>query len=190
MKYKVGDKVRIKSKEWFEEMKKESFCVVIKGLSVLEEMAKFCGKEAIITYCCNEDRTYKIDIDNYHWYNDDMFDDSYNPEKSILTEGMIKDIADVIKKHNLGVCVSENEGKLIIEPLQEEDDLPIDTPCMCSNNTKYWSLRYYCVNGKFFAYGLKSNNCKNRLEDWLFAIEYNKFDPNNIQESLKYNIVK
>lgn len=33
---------------------------------------------------------------------------------------MIKDIAEVIKKHNLGICVSENDGKLIIEPLKKE----------------------------------------------------------------------
>lgn len=192
MKYKVGDKVRVKSKEWFEEMKKESSLVIINGLSFLEEMAKFCGKEAIITYCCNEDGTYRLDIDNLYWFNDGMLEDSYNPEKSIISEGMIKDIAEVIKKHNLGVCVSENEGKLIIGPLkvEEEDDLPIDTPVMVCDILDDWRFRYYAGNKECFVYCNKStygDDCKNR---WKYIIPFERFNPTNIEESLKYNIVK
>lgn len=110
----------------------------------------------------------------------------------MISEDLIKDIAEVIKQHNLGVSVSENEGKLIIEPLKKENDLPIDTIVVCSDKgygIDNFHLRYYAGRYKTFNDGFNSKSPQKGIVGWRFIIEYSKFDPNNIEESLKYNIV-
>lgn len=87
-----------------------------------------CGKVYQIT-CTDTDGTY---FANGHWLLEDFIEVLVSDEKPLISTELIKDIAEVIKTHNLGVSISENEGKLIIEPLKVEEDLPIDTPCMCS----------------------------------------------------------
>lgn len=191
MKYKVGDKVRIKSKEWYD-ANKGSDGAVSPSTNFLKSMVIFCGKEAVVTDIFDNCYSLNIDDGDYSW-DDEMLEDSLSdtPEKSILSDEMIKDIAEVVKKHNLGVSISENEGKLIIEPLkvEEEDDLPIDTPCMVSLDAKNWALGYYYKNGRVYLGGFTS---KNGLvhKPYDYIITFDKFNPNNIEESLKYNIVK
>ena len=85
MKYKVGDKVRVKSLEWFNANKivdsyghwsvevnendgnKESF---------VEEMTGYCGKEATIAAIVNDSYSYRIDIGGPTGWNwtDSMFE--------------------------------------------------------------------------------------------------------------------
>lgn len=140
---------------------------------------------------CKTDEYY-IDIDGRTWkWVDWMFEGLVNEEKPMINEEIIKDIAEVIKKHNLGVSVSEKDGKIIVEPLRVEEDLPIDTPCMVSDDAKAWSLRYYCGRNECFPEGLKSYNYKYKDGDeWLYIVEFSKFSPNDIEGSLKHNIVK
>lgn len=192
MKHKVGDKVRIKSKEWWDAQPKDEYGSVECGKDTFTDyMTCMCGKiveiKDILDTSCD---LYSI---KEHWANwtDEMFDDLYNPEKSILSEEMIKDIAEVVKKHNLGVCVSENDGKLIIEPLkaEKEEDLPIDTPVMVADSIDNWIFRYYEGNGKCFLLSYKSKD-ERGSDFWKYIIPFDKFNPNNIEESLKYNIVK
>lgn len=184
MKYKVGDKVRIKSRYKLS----LDTCIVSQKLWYANLIA------TIVTADCGvdgNDECYKIDLDKKEWWWFDCdFEDLYNPEKSILSEEMIKDIAEVVKKHNLGVSISENEGKLIIEPLKvEEEDLPVDTPCMISNDGKIWGLQFYAGLGSCFCDGKKSSNYDCQVT-YSIIIPFDKFNPNNIKESLKYNIVK
>lgn len=185
MKYKVGDKVRIKSRYKLSLDK----CIVSQKLGYANLIA------TIVTADCGvdgNDECYKIDLDKKEWWWFDCeFDDSYNPEKSILSEEVIKDIAKVVKKHNLGVSISENDGKLIIEPLkvEEEEDLPIDTPVMVSDDMVNWRFCYYSNFGMCFCGVKKSKNYEGRVS-YKIIVPFDKFNPNNIEESLKYNIVK
>lgn len=195
MKYNVGNKVRIKSVEWYDENKDKDGVVNLGGdiFSFVATMAEYLGKEATITTIV-DDGVYLIDLDggNAYWV-DEMFEGLVSVEKQIISTELIKDIAEVIKTHNLGVSVSENEGKLIIEPfkVEEEEDLPIDTPCMVSDDANDWSLRYYCGNNQCFSDGLKSYKSEYKDGDeWLYIIEFSKFNPLDIEQSLKYNIVK
>lgn len=192
MKYKVGDKVRVKSKEWWDAQPKNASGSVECGADTFNDfMTSMCGKVVEITDVLED--TYFIKEYGLNW-TDEMFDDSfsYNPEKSILSEEMIKDIDEVVKKHNLGVCVSENDGKLIIEPLkvEKEEELEKGTYVMVTNdiNNEFWTLRQYLCDGYCDTYRTESFNIPQMK--FKYIIEFSKFNPNNIEESLKYNIVK
>lgn len=73
MRYKIGDKVRIKSLGWYKDNKNE-FGLVNTLCTFTIGMQQYCGDTAIIKKC-NKDR-YRIDVDNgcYEW-DDDMFED-------------------------------------------------------------------------------------------------------------------
>lgn len=187
MKHKVGGKVRIKSKEWWNAQPKNGSGSVRCGAHTFNKsMACMCGKVVEISDV-NEDSYFIVEY-GFNW-TDEMFDDSYNPEKSIISEEMIKDIADVVKKHNLGVCISENDGKLIIEPLKIEEDLPIDTPVMVADKIDDWRFRYYAGGNRCFIFALKSHETSDKNK-WNYIIPFDKFNGDNPEESLKYNIVK
>lgn len=98
---------------------------------------------------------YILDIDNNKWWwTDEMFED----DEPQVSDQLIKDIAEVIKSHNLGVSVSENEGKLIIEPMTAKDGLAVDTPCMVKGRLdKVFQLRYYAGNGRVVSCGQRSS---------------------------------
>lgn len=77
MKYKVGDRVKIKSLEWYNSLKKDS-----DGDVYLEEchnymvsgMADILGKTAIIEDTSS--KFYNINLDNGKWlWNDEMFEE-------------------------------------------------------------------------------------------------------------------
>lgn len=192
MKYKVGDKVRIRPKEWFDDnMNKNE--ATYNSRCIWDERIRYCGRIGAITRASEAYNLFKLDLDGgYYDWSKDMFDDSYNPEKSILSEEVIKDIANVIKSHNLGVTVSENDGKLVIEPLnvEEEEDLKKGTHVMVTNdiNNEAWTLRQYLSNGYCDAFRTDSFHLPPMK--FRFIIAFEKFNPNDIEESLKYNIVK
>lgn len=197
MKYKVGDKVRIKSEKWYNSNKNDFGSVELTVDNFVYGMAKYCGMEAKIVGFIGNGNEYLIDIDDRYWYwTDDMFEDSTShiEEKPTISEQMIKDIAEVIKNHNLGVCVSENDGKLIIEPLSEkEEDLPIDTIVFVSDKNygiNNFHLRHYAGSLKTFNDDRNSSSPTKGIVGWKYIIPFDKFNPNDIEESLKYNIVK
>lgn len=193
MSYNVGNKVRIKSVEWYDKNKNKDGVVDLGGdiFSFVAPMAEYLGKEATITTIV-DDGVYLIDLDggNAYWV-DEMFEGLVSVEKSIISTDLIKGIAEVIKTHNLGVSVSENDGKLIIEPLkvEKEEDLPIDTPCMVADKLDDWRFRYYAGLGSCFCDGKKSSNYDCRVTHSII-IPFNKFNPLDIGGSLKHNIVK
>lgn len=193
MKYKVGDKVRIKSKEWWDAQPKSKYGDVYYNNYIFTKgMSAFCGMVAAIVRVQTSCNSYLLDSSNYSWFEYFLEEISGNDKSASLSEQLIKDIADVVKSRNLGVTISENEGKLVIEPLkvEEEVDLPIDTPCMCGNSdNELWGLRYYASKGKVYSKGLISP-INEGVASFEYIIPFDKFNPNDIKESLKYNIVK
>lgn len=81
MKYKVGDKVKIKSKEWYKNEKNEYGNVCCGSNAFTPSMIAYCGMPAVITHI---PFGYKVDIDNgiYEW-TDEMFEDE-NAEEGHL----------------------------------------------------------------------------------------------------------
>lgn len=115
MKYKVGDKVKVRSKEWWDAQQKNAYGNVRCGSEVFTDgMTCMCGK--IVTISSIRYGTYRIVEEGFHW-TDEMFEGLVEDSQKKISEKLIKDIAEVIKKNNLSVSVSEKDGKLIIEPL-------------------------------------------------------------------------
>ena len=187
MKHKVGDKVRIKSKAWWNAQPKNASGSVDCGAEVFTDiMTSMCGKVVEISDVLKD--TYFINECGLNW-TDEMFEDEVPHPSEIL----LQDIANVIKSHNMGVQVSEQDGKLIIEPLKvEEEDLPISTPCMVTDDMDKplsFLLRYYAGNKKVFANGKSYGEIDDAIE-YRIIIPCDKFNFENPDESLKYNIVK
>ena len=186
MKHKVGDKVRIKSKEWYEENKNAEEYVNVLNERFIASMADYCGKIATITSISTDSIFYRINLDNGCWkWNDGMFED----DEPQVSETLLKDIANVIKAHNMGVQVSEEDGKLIIEPLTTKEDLAVDTPVLVSDDDINFTLRYYAGNGEVFCAGQHDAETEGTCR-YLTTIPWDKFNPKDISESLKHNIVK
>lgn len=196
MKYKVGDKVRIKTKEWYDKNKDSDGNVKTRTNCVTVAMSKYCGMEAIVTQCgfgsTGTDCT--IDIDNGRWcWPIESFDDLYNIEKpkNTLFDQIKSAIIESAKESPILIEPTE-DGGVKISPLKVDDDLPIDTPCVCCNsggNDEAWFFRYYAGNCQTWWKLGKSCNEKRKV-NWNCIIPFDKFNPNDFEESLKHNIVK
>lgn len=196
MKHKVGDKVRIKSIDWYNENKDLYGGFLVNGTPFVPLMSEYCGKEATITAIVIRDKVeFKINIDKGKFlYDEGMFEDI--PENDSTSDTFqniadtIRKIAEIIRKDNIGLSVKEQDGGILILPCnkEEEGDLPIDTPVMASSDSIDWHLRYYSGKYTAFANGHKSNDNIHTIS-WVYIIPFSQFDINNIEESLKHNIV-
>lgn len=185
-KYKVGDRVRVKSKEWWDEQQKNGLDAVPCIDTVFSKnMIQYCGLEAKIIFL--DKNSYAIDIDNgKHCWNDEMLEDIPTTEQSTLYNDLANAINKVVSEHRQTVMVEEIEGGIIIKPIEEkEEDLPIGTQVACSNNTLYWEICVYKGNNTVSARIDGNNYCESRK----YIIPLNLFS-NDIEESLKHNIVK
>ena len=66
MKYKVGDKVRIKSLDWYHKNKNASGNVYCGFKLFTEEMSKYCGKTMTITNVTSLN-VIRMDRDSHYW---------------------------------------------------------------------------------------------------------------------------
>lgn len=190
MKHKVGDKVRIKSIDWYNENKNSCGNFKVNYLPFLKDMAEYCGKEVIITKIDEKSGTFRVNLDK-HWFNEEMIEETPDSTSDTFQNiaDTIRKIAEIIRKDNIGLSVKEqDEGILILPCKEEEGDLPIDTPVMVSLESIDWSLRYYSGKYRAFANGYKSNEDV-KTTSWKYIIPFSQFDPNNIEESLKHDIV-
>jgi hypothetical protein len=71
LKFKVGDRVRVKSLEWYFKQEKNEIGTILKGCGFTEVMSKFCSKELTIKSC---DSCYKV-LESEHKWEDWMFED-------------------------------------------------------------------------------------------------------------------
>lgn len=75
---KVGDTVRIKSREWYDNNKNEQGYVDLPLALFLPVMAQLCGKIATITYIVG-DGTFKINLDGgRYWWSAEMIEHHAN----------------------------------------------------------------------------------------------------------------
>lgn len=88
MKYKVGDVVRIKSIDWYNNNCDQRGSVSVKGDTFVSDMSQYCGKLAKITKVFKNMGKYHLDIDNGRWHwTDEMFKGNMKETKIKLPEG-------------------------------------------------------------------------------------------------------
>lgn len=111
-------------------------------------------------------------------------------EQSSLYTAIAEAVKSVVNA-DTSVEVEEKDGTVVIRAVKrQEEDLPIDTPCMVSHyGDTNFMLRYYAGNKECYDSGRKSKDF-HHLESWNYIIPFDKFNPNDIKESLKHNIVK
>lgn len=189
VKYKVGDKVKVKSLEWYEKNRNSNGDINTSGNCFVRDMSLYCGKEATITqtgiglgY-----GNYQIDIDEGDWcWPEESFEDISDKEPSTIYTYLANAINKVVTEHHQPVMIEEIDGGIIIKPIEKEEyDLPIGTLVACSNNKDYWAI------GVYKGYRSVSFRIDGEIEPEYrnYIIPLNLFS-NDIEESLKHNIVK
>ena len=82
--YKVGDKVRVKSLDWYNTNKNSEGTIIFNGFRIFDEdMSKFCGK--VVTIEFYNSRWYYYDIkedEKVNFWYDEMFEDPAIEEES------------------------------------------------------------------------------------------------------------
>ena len=76
MKYKVGDKVRIKSLDWYNAYKNSEGAIIFRDWSIFDKsMSEFCDKVVTIDTCNQKCNYYDIVEDGkVHYWTDNMFE--------------------------------------------------------------------------------------------------------------------
>lgn len=106
MKYKVGDKVKIRSLDWYNANKTEGVEVFLEGSVFLQLMSKYCGKVATITHAFRYGYSLDIDRGCYPW-TDEMFEENINDMETkeiIIPQGWeidkVEDNKIILKESN------------------------------------------------------------------------------------------
>ncbi len=188
MKHKVGDKVRIKSIDWYNENKDDETYFSVDGIYFIPGMSEYCGKEATITEIDECEEAFRINIDKgKYWYNEGMIEETPDSTSDTFQNiaDTIRKIAEIIRKDNIGLSVKEQDGGILILPCKEEEgDLPIYAPVMVSDDLINWLFRRYAGNKKAFS-------CEGAsfMYSWKYIVPFSQFDPHSLDETLKHNIV-
>ena len=167
--YKVGDKVRIKSLDWYNENKESIIECVLLTVPFMEPMSKYCGQVATITKVVNGNE-YKISLDNgcCNWSGDTfegLVEEETTPniieeEKTYLDNmNTINDERKLMKSFSLKeylknparkvVTRKGNPVRIIYTDAEEDDRFPI----VASVLNEYGEEHSF----KYTKYGLWSN---------------------------------
>ena len=122
---KVGDKVKINSKEWFDREKNDYEVVHLEPLDFLYGHSGYCGKSAKITRIerhvddnGNLLGTYKLDIDNGdYWWGDGMF----SKEEALNVREYVLENFDIIKFGGFYVIFDLSTKTAITEFFENKD---------------------------------------------------------------------
>lgn len=119
-KYKVGDKVRVKSKEWWDEQPKNEFGNVCCGDQVfIKSMTNMCGKCVTIEEKFASGNYLIKEYTNVVW-TDEMFEDIPTTEQYTLYNDLANAINKVVSEHQQSVMVEEIESGIIIKPIEKK----------------------------------------------------------------------
>lgn len=92
--YKVGDKVTIKSLDWYNENKDKYGTVYVPG-SFIRDMSKYCGKTTVITEVLATPNRYHVECDTGFWsWSAEMFEET---EEEAKEETMKYKVGDKVR---------------------------------------------------------------------------------------------
>jgi hypothetical protein len=101
MKYKPGDKVKIKSLDWYNANKNSEGTIIFHGFRIFDEnMSEFCGK--VVTIESYNSRWYYYDIkedEKVNFWYDEMFEDpaiEEEPQEKVVS---LDDVCRFLDEH-------------------------------------------------------------------------------------------
>lgn len=110
MKYKVGDKVKVKSHKWYEENANYISEVECGNTVFIPYMESYCGSIVTISQTFNHIKCYAIEEDNgVHYWSDEMFEDNTDMKEFAAKVLNIKD--EIIVPDNCEVW--DDQGNVI-----------------------------------------------------------------------------
>lgn len=113
MKYKVGDKVKVKSIEWYNENKNNHGRIYISNNVIFQpNMSEFCGSILTIKNINIDMSTYVVEENSYHW-TDEMFEEF--TKEWIYDENDIDSLHEVCQSKLSAVIIDSNVFKDEIE---------------------------------------------------------------------------
>lgn len=130
--YKPGDKVRIKSLDWYNANKNSEGTIIFNGFRIFDEdMSKFCGK--VVTIESYNSRWYYYDIkedEKINFWYDEMFEDpaiEENPQEKMVSLDKacecLKNIIDddvLVKCGSVIKCMDVDDFVLYFRKIMEE----------------------------------------------------------------------
>lgn len=100
MKYKPGDKVRIKSLDWYNENKDEDGRVMCGCTGFCKEMKDYCGKELTIDFIYDSDgkSLYVMKEPKINWgFTDEMIEGPTDEQQDKMVS--LEDVCDFLNDH-------------------------------------------------------------------------------------------
>ena len=162
MKYKVGDKVRIKSLDWYNENKDEYGYIDCGSREFFTKMSNWCGKIATIKEICKTN-CYRLEEYDFDWTDEmieGLVEDETKPkfkvgDRIITNKGYIGKFECWVSDYQVRVLFEESGCNVVIHSkdlkLMEEEDLipkfgeysdnePLDIPTMTTEFVKEYGL--------------------------------------------------
>ena len=99
MKYKVGDKVKVKSREWYNKNKNKYGAINCSDMAYFQPtMSKFCENILTIKNIDKIINAYKVEENDYYWV-DDMFEGLIENTTQPVVKNIIFSYADKVELH-------------------------------------------------------------------------------------------
>ena len=96
MKYKEGDKVRVKSIEWYNYNKSGPFGDVWYTPRIFtQDMSKYCGEILTIVSVSEDFKDYQVEGNKYFW-TDDMFEDNESSDDYEFQQAVVKTVNECL----------------------------------------------------------------------------------------------
>ena len=120
MKYKVGDKVKIKSFDWYNANKNSEGAIIFNDFRIFDEsMSEFCGKVVTIDAYVPRGNYYDIKEDGkVNFWSDDMFEglvDEEPQEKMVSLDKAVDEFRHFIITHFSNLFPTGEEVKYITD---------------------------------------------------------------------------
>lgn len=99
MKYKKGDKVKVKSLDWYNSNKNSEGAIIFEDFHIFDEsMSEFCGKVVTIDTYNSRGNSYNIKEDGkVNYWIDDMFEGSdVEPQEKMVS---LEDVCKFLDEH-------------------------------------------------------------------------------------------
>ena len=129
MKYKVGDKVRVKSLEWYNaNCDKHGYIRCQDIIYFTQQMSKYCGKIVTIDYIW-EDEFYWIQEDEQHFdWTDDMFEDNETSDDFEFQQAIAKAVHE---------CLYGKDDEIPTEKIVDNDSVEFGKNMMKKKISEY-----------------------------------------------------